>query len=857
MNNSVNVSNIKKVYFYKPSYIPISGGEILFINLANYLLDNTNIEVGIIDYPDGSFSSSIRDDRIEYVNFDPNNYYFNLDDNSVICCSSDKVTSLNRMVKKRNIKILSVLWETTVGWDLLCEKNKLTRFGKLLKNKNAVLAMDEGCAERGAKKLNVTFPPPYLPIYVPLNPDEKQPVKTPELLSKKQISFGWLGRLPYVKSLSIINLLDCLYYSKDTRPKIFHIIGNGLYENELKSLVKKYEKKIKVIFCGKLVGSERDDYIKKNIDVLFAMGTSMLNGAALKIPVIGMHETNCPISINKFLWLFDATGLQLGQSNKIEEINPKAQEIDYIINEIYDKNLKNQYGEKCYNYLVENHTNIDKIGQIFVNAIHKTSLTYKDLKKLFKIMPYNSFYKKGFYLFGVCLYKSYTSVCEKNILLFDLLKLFTIKYRETWKKFYILKLPLYKLIRKYDSFSLDLFFIRLFSIKSSTGYAFPDCSCKELLNNKDILEKDEMKIEEIKFLDLKKINSNHKYEIDSAIQNVIDSGWYLQGDQNRIFNEAFATYCGVKYAIGVANGLDALNLIIKAYGFGSDDEIIVPANTYIASILAISENGCKPVLVEPDLNTYNINPELIEQAITSKTKAIMVVHLYGQAVEMEKIWKLAEKYNLKIIEDSAQAHGAIYKGRRVGNLGDASGFSFYPGKNLGCLGDGGAVTTNDEELYLKIKAIANYGSNKKYVNLYKGVNSRLDELQAAVINVKLPHLDEDNNKRRKIANYYIENINNPLIILPKMLHEDMHVWHLFVIRTENRDELQNYLKSNGIQTLIHYPIPIHKQEAYKEWNHLNYPITEKIHKEVLSLPISPVMTEEEVVRVVDVINEYK
>lgn len=361
----------------------------------------------------------------------------------------------------------------------------------------------------------------------------------------------------------------------------------------------------------------------------------------------------------------------------------------------------------------------------------------------------------------------------------------------------------------------------------------------------------------IKFLDLTSINKMYEDEIKDRFQSIFDKGWYLQGEENDIFNKVFAAYCGTKYAVGVANGLDALNLIIKAYGFGPGDEIIVPANTYIASVLAISENGCKPVLVDPDLDTYNINPDLIERAITPKTKAIMVVHLYGQAVEMEKIWKLAEKYNLKIIEDSAQAHGAMYKGRRVGNLGDASGFSFYPGKNLGCLGDGGAVTTNDEELYLKIKAIANYGSNKKYVNLYKGVNSRLDELQAAVINVKLPHLDEDNNKRRKIANYYIENINNPLIILPKMLHEDIHVWHLFVVRTENRDKLQSYLQSNGIQTLIHYPIPIHKQEAYKEWNNLSYPITEKIHNEVLSLPISPVMTQREIEKVVEVINAYQ
>lgn len=361
----------------------------------------------------------------------------------------------------------------------------------------------------------------------------------------------------------------------------------------------------------------------------------------------------------------------------------------------------------------------------------------------------------------------------------------------------------------------------------------------------------------ISFLDLGKLNNLYRDSINIRLNNIFDKGWYLQGDENRTFDEAFSAYCGTKYAVGVANGLDALDLIIKAYGFGPDDEIIVPANTYIASVLAISANGCKPVLVEPDINTYNMDTKLIEKAITPKTKAIMVVHLYGQAVDMTDIWQLAEKYNLKIIEDSAQAHGALYKGRRVGNLGDASGFSFYPGKNLGCLGDGGAVTTNDKDLYLKVKALANYGSNQKYVNLYKGENSRLDEIQAAVLNVKLPHLDDDNNIRRKIANFYIKNITNPLITLPKSSAEEMHVWHLFVIRTKNREDLQNYLMKNGIQTLIHYPIPIHKQVAYKEWNNLSLPITEKIHREVLSLPISPVMTDEEIKRVVQVINEYR
>ncbi len=361
----------------------------------------------------------------------------------------------------------------------------------------------------------------------------------------------------------------------------------------------------------------------------------------------------------------------------------------------------------------------------------------------------------------------------------------------------------------------------------------------------------------IKFLDLHKINERFRNEIDARIKEVLDSGWYLLGNQDKTFEKNFAKYCGVKHCIGVANGLDALNLIIKAYGFGAGDEIIVPANTYIASILAISENGCTPVLIEPDLDTYNINPDLIEEKITPNTKAIMVVHLYGQAVEMEKIWAIAKKYNLKVIEDSAQAHGAIYQGKRTGNLGDASGFSFYPGKNLGCMGDGGAVTTNDDELAKKIRAIANYGSHKKYCNLYKGVNSRLDEIQAAVLDVKLPHLDKDNDRRREIAKYYLENIKNPKVVLPRYNGDDSHVFHVFVVRVENRTEFQEYLTQNEIQTLIHYPTPPHKQEAYKEWNHLSFPITEKIHDEVISLPISPVMTDEEVKKVVETVNAFK
>jgi len=361
----------------------------------------------------------------------------------------------------------------------------------------------------------------------------------------------------------------------------------------------------------------------------------------------------------------------------------------------------------------------------------------------------------------------------------------------------------------------------------------------------------------IKFLDLHKINERFRPEFDAKIKSILDSGWYLQGKENERFSADFATYCGTKYALGVANGLDAINLIIKAYGFSKGDEIIVPSNTFIATILAISENGCTPVLVEPDIKTYNIDPDLIEAAITPKTKAIIVVHLYGQAVPMEKIWALAKKYNLKVIEDAAQAHGAQYQGRKTGNLGDAAAFSFYPGKNLGALGDSGGITTNDEELYNKVKAIANYGSDRKYHHIYKGVNSRLDEIQAGFLDIKLKYLDADNQRRRQIAKYYRENIKNPLIVLPQTYDENAHVWHIFAILAPQRDRLAKYLEENGIQTNIHYPTAPHHQGAYSEWKDMSFPISEKIHREELSLPMSPVLTDEEVKKVVEVINGWK
>lgn len=364
----------------------------------------------------------------------------------------------------------------------------------------------------------------------------------------------------------------------------------------------------------------------------------------------------------------------------------------------------------------------------------------------------------------------------------------------------------------------------------------------------------------IPFLDLKDLNAKYRAELIEACTRVIDSGWYIQGNECKEFDNEFAQYCGTKYAIGVANGLDALILILRAYkelGIMNDgDEVIVPSNTYIASILAISQNNLVPVLVEPDINTYLINPSKIEEKITSKTKAILPVHLYGQTCEMDKINEIAKKYNLKVIEDSAQSHGAYYKDKRSGNLGDASGFSFYPGKNLGALGDGGAVTTNDEELANTIKALGNYGSHKKYENLHKGINSRLDEMQAAMLRVKLRYLDNEVEKRREIANYYLQNIKNDNIILPTLRSEDNHVWHLFVIRTNKRNELQKYLLDNRIQTLIHYPIPAHKQNAYAEWNNESYPISEQIHNEVLSLPISSVQSLEDITQILNSINKY-
>ena len=364
----------------------------------------------------------------------------------------------------------------------------------------------------------------------------------------------------------------------------------------------------------------------------------------------------------------------------------------------------------------------------------------------------------------------------------------------------------------------------------------------------------------IKFLDLQKINAQYATELKQVAAEVIDSGWYLLGERVKQFEANLEAFQEGGNAIAVANGLDALRLIFKAYielGFMEEgDEIIVPANTYIASVLAITDNKLKPILVEPDLNTFNLNLDLIESKISSRTNAIMIVHLYGRVCWSEGLELLAKKHNLKIIEDNAQAIGARWKGIRTGNLGDAAGFSFYPGKNLGALGDSGAVTAKDPELAKAIRTLANYGSAQKYVNQYQGLNSRMDEIQAAFLNVKLRYVDAESVRRQEIADYYIVNINNDKIILPNAGEVAEHVWHLFVIRTSNRDALQAYLNENGIQTLIHYPIPPHKQEAYKSLNGLDLPITETIHNELLSLPISPVMTDEEVTKVIQIINNF-
>ena len=372
----------------------------------------------------------------------------------------------------------------------------------------------------------------------------------------------------------------------------------------------------------------------------------------------------------------------------------------------------------------------------------------------------------------------------------------------------------------------------------------------------------------IKFLDLKKVNDAHGPEIRAAVDRVLSSGWYLQGNENAAFEKEFAEFIGTDHAVGVANGLDALTLILRGLielgRLKPGDEVIVPANTFIATILAITENALVPVLIEPDPATLQIDPKLIEERISKRTKAIMLVHLYGRCAMNQEIKQICKLHNLILLEDNAQAHGCYYGDQRTGSLGLAAGHSFYPGKNLGAMGDGGAVTTNDRELADTIRMLAHYGSSKKYEYKYKGRNSRLDEFQAAVLRAKLPHLDDDNENRRKIARIYYDGIDHPDITLPPTEDMRRNVFHIFPILTERRDELKKYLEENGVETLIHYPVPPHKQECYPELggtqrlneHPLTYPITENIHLRELSLPISPVLTEEEALRVATLINAF-
>lgn len=364
----------------------------------------------------------------------------------------------------------------------------------------------------------------------------------------------------------------------------------------------------------------------------------------------------------------------------------------------------------------------------------------------------------------------------------------------------------------------------------------------------------------VDFLNLKKINNRQKNELLSAIEKVIDSGWYIMGEELKAFEEEFSEYCQTNYALGVANGLDALTLVLRAWKemgkLKSGDEVIVQGNTYIASVLAITENDLIPVLVEPDEHTFNLSAKDIRAAISDKTRAILPVHLYGQISPMKEIMEIARENNLLVLEDCAQAHGAQIDGKRAGSWGDAAGFSFYPGKNLGALGDAGAITTNDSELYNILKALRNYGSEQKYLNIYQGVNSRLDEIQAAILRIKLKTLDNDVKIRQGIAQRYLSGIKNPLVELPYIENMENHVWHLFVLKTNQREELQRWLNKHNIQSLIHYPIPPHKQNAYNDMKELSLPLTESLHAKVLSIPMDPTMSDEDINSVINALNGF-
>ena len=359
----------------------------------------------------------------------------------------------------------------------------------------------------------------------------------------------------------------------------------------------------------------------------------------------------------------------------------------------------------------------------------------------------------------------------------------------------------------------------------------------------------------IPFVTFKPLEAELDSDIRAAFERVYTRSWYVEGEEDEAFEKAFADFCGTKYCVGVGNGLDSLMLALKGLGIGEGDEVIVPSNTFIATALAASYTGAKVVFVEPDIRTFDIDPSLIEQAITPSTKAILLVHLYGRCAYTERIGEICARHNLKLIEDNAQAQGTIYAERKLtGSLGEVSAHSFYPGKNLGAVGDAGAVTTNDDKLAEVVRALGNYGSSHKYIFKYKGKNSRIDEIQAAVLNVKLKYLDADNTRRKQIASYYYSHINNPAITLPNSSADS--IFHIFPILCKDRDKLQQYLASKGIETLIHYPIPPHKQECYKEWNYLSLPVTELIHKQELSLPCNQTMTDEEAEYIADTVNNY-
>ena len=365
---------------------------------------------------------------------------------------------------------------------------------------------------------------------------------------------------------------------------------------------------------------------------------------------------------------------------------------------------------------------------------------------------------------------------------------------------------------------------------------------------------------QVKFLDLKKINQLYKQELHDASERVIESGWYLLGKELEKFEKNYSLFCQTRFCLGVANGLDALRLIFRAYIemgiMQKGDEVIVPANTYIASVIAITDNGLIPKFVEPNIDTYNLDSDLIEQAITNKTRAILAVHLYGQISVDDKLMSICKNYNLKLVEDAAQSHGAEWNGKFSGGIGDAAGHSFYPGKNLGALGDAGAVTTNDEELAKLIGALRNYGSNKKYINEYQGFNSRLDEIQASFLNVKLKYIKSDIEVRRQLANYYLENINNSEYTLPYLINNRQHVWHLFVIRTEKRNKLQNYLSNNGIETLIHYPISPYNQQCYKKFKPDVFTVSDLLQDQLLSIPLNSVISIEEIKYCTKLLNDF-